>query len=374
MSETILVTGGAGFIGSHLCGILLKKGYKVIVYDNLNPQIHGENAEISKDIKDKVTFIKADIRDREKLKQAILQSDKIIHLVAETGVGQSMYEVQRYTDVTIQGTSIMWDILVNEKNHVNKVVLSSSRAVYGEGKYECTNCGVIYPNTRKIEDLQQGNWDIYCPTCANRLDLCATDENSLLNPTSIYAICKKSQEEISNVMAKAVGIPVSIVRYQNVYGPGQSLNNPYTGILSIFTSRLKNNKPIQVYEDGQESRDFVHVNDVVQGTILALEKDEANDGIFNIANGKSTTVLQIAEILTEYLNPNLKPVIIGKYRVGDIRHCYADISKAQEILEYKPKFDIETGIRDFLNWAQDEVAIDKSDMAESELKQKGLFK
>lgn len=374
MKETILITGGAGFIGSHLCENLYKKGYNVIVYDNLSPQVHGENGEISKAIKDKVTFIKADIRDRENLKQAIIQSDKIIHLVAETGVGQSMYEVQRYTDVTIQGTAIMWDILVNEKNHVNKVVLSSSRAVYGEGKYKCTDCGIVYPDTRRVEDLQQGNWDIYCPKCRHILDSCATDEDSMLNPTSIYAICKKSQEEISTVMAKAVGIPLSIVRYQNVYGPGQSLNNPYTGILSIFTSRLKNNKPIQVYEDGQESRDFVHVDDVVQGTILALEKNEANNNIFNIANGKSTTVLQIAEILTEYLNPSLKPIIIGKYRVGDIRHCYADISRAQEILGYEPKFNVQTGIRDFLNWAQCEVAIDRSEIAESELKQKGLFK
>lgn len=373
MNERILITGGAGFIGTHLCENLLKKNYDIIIYDNLSPQIHGENKEIPNWMKEKTTFIKADIRDRKSLKEAVLQADKIVHLVAETGVGQSMYEIQRYTDVTIQGTSVLWDILVNEKNHVKKVVLSSSRAVYGEGKYKCTKCGEIYPESRRIQDLKQERWGISCPKCGEKLELCATDEKSMLKTTSIYAICKKTQEEMCMTMGKAIDIPCSIVRYQNVYGPLQSLNNPYTGILSIFTSRLKNNKSIEVYEDGLESRDFVHVEDVVDGTILALENPKANYEVFNIGNGKSTTVLQIAEILTGYINPKLKPVVSGKYRVGDIRHCYADIKKAEEILGYKPKFDIETGIKDFLSWAQGEQAKDFSDSAENELKEKGLL-
>lgn len=374
MKEVVLVTGGAGFIGVHTCKKLLEKGYDVVVYDNLSVQIHGENADIHKDIKDKVTFIKGDIRDRDKLKGCVGKADKIIHLVAETGVGQSMYEVQRYTDVTIQGTSILWDILANEKNHVNKFVLSSSRAVYGEGKYECNDCGVVYPNQRKEEELNKKYFDINCSICNKKLKLVPTDEESILKPTSIYAICKKTQEEISMIMGKAIGVPVSIVRYQNVYGPGQSLNNPYTGILSIFTSRLRNNKTIQVYEDGLESRDFVHVEDVVNGTVLALESAKSNYEIFNIANGESTSVLQIAEILTKHINPELKPEIIGKYRIGDIRHCYADITKAKNVLNYKPKFDVETGIKDFLSWAEKQVSIDKSEIAENELKEKGLFK
>ncbi|WP_234119724.1 SDR family NAD(P)-dependent oxidoreductase [Clostridium hydrogenum] len=374
MKERILVTGGAGFIGTHLCKKLLEKNYDVIIYDNLSPQIHGENKQIPNWMKEKTTFIKADIRDRKSLKKAVLQADKIVHLAAETGVGQSMYEIQRYTDVTIQGTSMLWDILVNEKKHVNKVILSSSRAVYGEGKYKCSKCGDnIYPESRKIENLKQGKWEISCPMCGQKLELCATDEKSMLKTSSIYAICKKTQEEICMTMGKTLGIPCSIVRYQNVYGPLQSLNNPYTGILSIFTSRLRNNKPIQVYEDGLESRDFVHVKDVVNGTVLALESEKANYEIFNIGNGKGTTVLELAKILTKYINPNLTPVITGRYRMGDIRHCYADISKAREILGYKPRFDIETGIKDFLDWAQNEQAKDLSDNAENELKEKGLF-
>lgn len=373
MKEKVLITGGAGFIGTHLCKKLLEKNYDIIIYDNLSPQIHGENKKIPNWMKAETTFIKADIRDRESLKKSVLQADKIVHLAAETGVGQSMYEIQRYTDVTIQGTSILWDILVNEKNHVNKVILSSSRAVYGEGKYNCSKCGEVYPESRKIEDLKQGKWEISCPICGEKLDVCATDEKSMLKTTSIYAICKKTQEEMCMTMGKTLGIPCSIVRYQNVYGPFQSLNNPYTGILSIFTSRLRNNKPIQVYEDGLESRDFVHVEDVVDGTMMVLESEKANYEIFNIGNGKSTTVLELATILTKYINPKLVPEIAGKYRMGDIRHCYADISKAQEILGYNPKYDVESGVKDFLSWAEKEEAKDFSDNAERELTKKGLL-
>jgi dTDP-L-rhamnose 4-epimerase len=373
MKEKVLVTGGAGFIGTHLCKRLLEKNYDVIVYDNLSPQIHGENKEIPKWMKDRCTFIKEDIRDRETLKKEILKADKIVHLVAETGVGQSMYEIQRYTDVTIQGTSILWDILVNEKNHVNKFILASSRAVYGEGKYYCEKCGIIYPESRSMEALKKGKWDLCCNICGEHLKLKATDEESALKTTSIYAICKKTQEEISMTMGKALDIPVSVLRYQNVYGPLQSLNNPYTGILSIFTSRLRNGKAIQVYEDGLESRDFVHVEDVVDGTILALENENANYEVFNIGNGKSTTVFHLAEILTKYIDKDLKPEITGNYRVGDIRHCYADISKAQKILGYIPKCDIEMGIKDFLSWAQNQETKDFSDNAENELREKGFL-
>ncbi|NSB12957.1 SDR family NAD(P)-dependent oxidoreductase [Clostridium beijerinckii] len=374
MKETILLTGGAGFIGTYICEKLYKKGYNIIVYDNLSEQVHGDNAIIPECIKDKVEFIKGDIRDRENLKKAVQKSDKIIHLVAETGVGQSMYDIQRYTDVTIQGTSILWDIIVNDKNKVKKVVLASSRAVYGEGKYNCKSCGNIFPESRNKRDLENNIWDISCPNCNQKLTVVATDEKSKLNPTSIYAISKKTQEEICIIAGKSTNIPVSIVRYQNVYGPRQSLNNPYTGILSIFTSRLKNNRPISVYEDGCESRDFVYVEDVADGTILALEEDEANFEIFNIANGENTTVLRIANILTKLINPTLNPIITGKYRVGDIRHCYADISKAKNILGYYPRFTVDEGIKLFLEWALKEESYDNSDIAEKELKKRDLLK
>ena len=374
MKETILVTGGAGFIGTYICEKLYDKGYEVLIYDNLSLQIHGENASLPEYIRDKVEFTKGDIRDRNILKQAVQKADKIIHLVAETGVGQSMYDIQRYTDVTIQGTATLWDIIVNEENKVKKVVLASSRAVYGEGKYTCSNCGTIYPNSRKRENLDQHKWELYCPKCDEQLNSVATDEESALVPTSIYAACKKTQEELCMISGKSINVPVSIVRYQNVYGPRQSLNNPYTGILSIFTSRLKNNKPINVYEDGLESRDFVYVEDVADGTILALEREEANYETFNIANGISTTVFEIAEILSKNINSQLEPIVTGQYRIGDIRHCYANIDKAKKILRYSPKFDIESGIKNFLEWALKQKSYDNSHIAEGKLKEKGLLK
>lgn len=372
--ETVLVTGGAGFIGTHLTEGLIKKGYKVIIYDILNPQIHGEDPQIPDSISKDALFVRGDVRDRELLKKSIKESDFIIHLASETGVGQSMYQVEQYTDVIIQGTSVIWDILANESNKIKKVVLSSSRAVYGEGKYNCTNCSTVYPEGRNKTDLEKGIWELFCPQCGDKLNQCATDETSQLKPSSIYAVAKKTQEEICEVMGKALNIPVSILRYQNVYGPRQSLSNPYTGILAIFTSRLKNGKPVEVYEDGLESRDFVHVSDVVKGTILALEnKNESIIETYNIANGVKTTVLEIAKTLTNFINEDLQPIITGKFRVGDIRHCYADISKAHNMLGYQPEYNIERGISDFLNWADHEHAIDNSERAESELKGKGLL-
>jgi dTDP-L-rhamnose 4-epimerase len=373
--KTVLITGGAGFIGTHLCESLFRKGYKITVFDKLSPQIHGENASVPVYIKDKVNFVKGDVTDREAFKQVIQHTDYIIHLAAETGVGQSMYEIERYTSGIIQGTSVLWDILANEKHHVKKVLLSSSRAVYGEGKYHCNKCDKdIYPNGRTEENLLAGDWGLHCPECDGALDPVPTDEGSTLKTTSIYAICKKTQEELFMVMGKALRIPSTIVRYQNVYGPRQSLNNPYTGILSIFSSRLKNGKSIQIYEDGNECRDFVHVKDAVQGTVLALEKKEADFEVFNIANGVRTSVFEIAEILSNELNPKLKPLITGKFRVGDIRHCFADISKAERLLGYSPDYSIASGLKDFLSWAKNEEANDFSEIAEEELKKKGMLK
>lgn len=373
MKEKILITGGAGFIGTHLIKRLIRDNYELIIYDNLSPQVHGENKPVPKWIKENAEFIKADIRDRETLRDAVLRSDKIIHLASETGVGQSMYEIERYTDVIIQGTSVLWDILVNEKNHVNKVVLSSSRAVYGEGKYKCHYCGDVYPDARKPEDLYKGIWEDKCPICGRVLTVVATDEKSLLKPVSIYAVSKKTQEEICLLTGKAVNIPVSVLRYQNVYGPFQSLRNPYTGILSVFTSRLRSGKSIEIYEDGMESRDFVHVEDVVDGTVLALENINSDNKVFNIGNGERTTVKQLAEMLTKNINPELKPIVTGKYRIGDIRHCYADIGKAKSMLGYEPKYNIEMGVNDFLEWALTEESRDFSDNAENELKRKGML-
>lgn len=373
--KTVLITGGAGFIGSHLSEKLIQKGYNVIIYDCLSPQIHGVSAKLPEYIDKNVAFVQGDVRDRELFKRSILESNYVIHLASETGVGQSMYEIEKYTNTIIQGTSVLWDILANEKHNIQKVILSSSRAVYGEGKYYCGVCNEnVYPEGRKKEDLEAGIWELSCSHCGGGLHQCATDELAQLNPSSIYAIAKKTQEDICSIMGKALNIPVSILRYQNVYGPRQSLNNPYTGILAIFTSRLKNGKPIEVYEDGLESRDFVHVLDVVKGTILAMESEgHSLIETFNIANGIKTSVLEIAHILTKNINEDLQPIVTGKFRIGDIRHCYADITKAHKVLGYLPDYDVENGIKDFLKWAEHRTSIDNSEVAELELKKKGML-
>lgn len=377
MNKKILITGGAGFIGTSLALKLIEQGKQVVVLDNLSPQIHGENPEKSflfSKIKGKVDFYNGDVvneSDWDKLPKDI---DAIVHLAAETGTGQSMYQIKRYSEVNITGTSIALERSKSYFTNVEKFVVASSRAIYGEGKYiqKSTN-NFIYPIQRNEKDLDRGIFD---PTLDEEiLAMVATDENSLKNPVSVYGITKLSQEQLTLNVCNAFQIPAVALRFQNVYGPGQSLENPYTGILSIFSKQLLNQKPINIFEDGLESRDFIYIDDVVDSIILSLESDNANGKAYNVGTGVATTVQEVADLLKKYYNSDSKISISGNYRVGDIRHNKADISAIQNDLNFNPKYDFATGLKQFTNWVltQKIGSLNYEDSLK-ELKDKGLLK
>jgi dTDP-L-rhamnose 4-epimerase len=373
--KNILITGGAGFIGSNLALSLIEKGYSVTVLDNLSPQIHGEESPLLKSIEGKVRFIKGDVRNKADWVEAILNQDAVIHLAAETGTGQSMYEVEKYVDVNIRGTAIMLDLLTNTKHSVRKVVIASSRAIYGEGKYSCSKCGEVYPTERSDIDMANGQFEPKCQHCMGALNLEATDENSKIHPSSIYGITKQNQEQMVLVCCKSLNIPAVAFRYQNVYGPGQSLSNPYTGILSIFSTRIKNGKDIAIFEDGKETRDFVYIDDVVAATILGLENNNQGVEVYNVGSGEAVSVLTVAETLCTTYQVKTKISVTGNYRLGDIRHNFADLSKVKSELGFQPKVYFAEGIKFFAAWVNDQnVEIDKSDASLMEMQAKNLYK
>jgi dTDP-L-rhamnose 4-epimerase len=376
--KNILITGGAGFIGSNLALKLIEQGCKVTVLDNLSPQIHGDNADSSplySTIKDKVRFIKGTVLSYDDWKNALDGVDAVVHLAAETGTGQSMYEIQKYTDVNIKGTSIFLDILANEPHTVKKMVIASSRSIYGEGKYQCQTHGVVYPTERQDANMADGDFGVKCPVCAQDVTLLATDEESKIHPSSIYGITKQVQEQMFLVMGKSLGIPAVAFRYQNVYGAGQSLSNPYTGILSIFSTRIKNGNDITIFEDGLESRDFVYVDDVVAATILGIEKDDANGEVFNVGLGEAIDVLTVANTLIKAYGSNSKITVSNNYRLGDIRHNFADLTKIKTKLGFTPKVSFEQGIAKFTAWVNAQAVVeDKYEKSIDEMKAKGLYK
>lgn len=375
MNKKVLITGGAGFIGSNLAFQLVNKGYKVRVMDNLSEQIHGTHSELLESIIDKVEFIRGDVRNRDDWKKALEGQEILVHLAAETGTGQSMYEVQKYVDVNINGTAIFLDELVNGNYSIQKVIVASSRAIYGEGKYNCKTHGNIYPNERQEADLAKGEFEPKCPHCGKDMDLMATDETSKIHPSSVYGITKQNQEQMVLNVCQSIGIPAVAFRYQNVYGPGQSLKNPYTGILSIFSTQIKNGNDINIFEDGRESRDFVYIDDVVKATIMGIEKSEANFEVFNVGNGKGTTVMEVAETLKRRYNSNVNIKTSGNFRLGDIRHNYADLSKIQSKLGFTPDYDFEEGVKRFTQWVNEqEIQADNYARSIEEMKAKGLFK
>lgn len=379
MGKNVLITGGAGFIGSNLALRLVDKGYTVTVLDCLSPQIHGENPEKSSplylSIKDKVRFIKGCVCERDMWEKAIAGQDAIVHLAAETGTGQSMYEIQKYTDINIGSTALMLDILTNTKHSVKKIVVAASRAIYGEGRYKSEELGYVYPLSRTDEFMSKDDFECKYEGCVKPLVLVGTDENSKIHPTSVYGITKQVQEQLVMCVCPTIGIAPVAFRYQNVYGPGQSLSNPYTGILSIFSTRIKNGNDINIFEDGLESRDFVYIEDVVDATILGLEKAEANGHAFNVGTGVATDVLTVANTLIEKYGIKVNVTVSGNYRLGDIRHNYADITKAKELLGFIPKWSFSDGIGEFAKWVDmQQIQEDKYDQSIEEMKSKGLYK
>ena len=377
MVKNILITGGSGFIGSKLSLKLIEKGYKVRVLDNLSTQIHGNDVHLSPlylSIKDKVDFVNGDVRNMDDWKKAIQKQDAVIHLAAETGTGQSMYEVERYVNVNIRGTAILLDLLANNEHQIQKVVVASSRAIYGEGKYISDILGVVYPEERSEYQISKGIFDHLCAHSKKKLKSLPTDESSKIHPSSIYGITKHNQEQMILLGCKSLDIPAVAFRYQNVYGPGQSLSNPYTGILSIFSTRFLNGNPINVFEDGLQSRDFVFIDDVVDATILGLESENANNKVYNVGSGVNTSVLKVANKLKELYDSDVEITISGNYRLGDIRHNYADLSKVKSI-GYEPKVSFDKGIERFAVWVkQQEVQEDIYEQSIKEMKEKGMFK
>ena len=376
--KNILITGGSGFIGSNLSLALISKGYIVTVLDNLSTQIHGENPEITSplynSIRNKVNFIKGTVTSRTDWEKALKNQDVIIHFAAETGTGQSMYCIEKYTEVNIQGTSIMLDILANQKHSVKKIVIASSRSIYGEGKYMHPEFGAVYPNHRNEEDMLAGDFEVTYNDYSN-LKLVGTDEESKIHPSSVYGITKQNQEQMIMTVCPTLGIAPVAFRYQNVYGPGQSLSNPYTGILSIFSTQIRNGNGIQIFEDGKETRDFVFIDDVVNATILGIEKEKANNEIFNVGTGVATDVLTVAKTLIDAYKIDVKIKVSGKFRLGDIRHNYADMSKIKNLLHFEPQVFFKEGIQKFTKWVlSQEIEEDNLEASLVEMKKKGLLK
>lgn len=377
--KNILITGGAGFIGSNLALKLIAKGYKVTVLDTLSNQIHGDNPEetspLFQSVKNKVNFIKGSVTSREDWIIALEGQDAVIHLAAETGTGQSMYKIEQYVDTNIKGTALLLDILTNTKHSIKRVLVAESRAIYGEGKYHCEKCGDVYPTDRRDEDMANGDFECHCPKCGGCVAPVATTEDSAIHPSSVYGISKQVQGQLVHLVSQKIGVESVSFRYQNVYGPGQSLTNPYTGILSIFSTRIKNHNGINIFEDGSETRDFIYIDDVVDATILGLEVPEANGHVFNVGTGVATDVLTVANTLCEKYGIEVPITVSGNYRLGDIRHNYADITLARNILGFEPKWSFSQGIEQFTNWVnQQEIQEDKYETSIEEMKRKGLYK
>lgn len=377
MAEKILVTGGAGFIGSHVVDLLIEQGYSVVVYDNLTPQVHGADQRPPEYLNKDAELIIADVRDREAMEKSLKGVDIVVHLAAAVGVGQSMYMVREYVDVNAVGTATLLDVIVNNSQlNVRKIIVASSMSTYGEGKYECAKCGVVYPKLRPYEQLQRKEWELYCPHCGKDsppLKALPTDEDKPLFPTSVYAVTKRDQEEMVLSTCWSYKIPAVAMRFFNVFGHRQALSNPYTGVAAIFSTRLLNNKPPVIFEDGKQSRDFVHVSDVAQAVLLAIQKNEADFTALNVGTGRAVTILEIAERLAEALGKqDIRPVFPQKFRAGDIRHCFADISRIKNLLGFEPKIDLTKGIEILVDWAMTQQPEDRIEQATSELEQHGL--
>tara|TARA_B100001142_G_scaffold141577_1_gene142817 strand:- start:18547 stop:19680 length:1134 start_codon:yes stop_codon:yes gene_type:complete len=346
----ILITGGAGFIGSNLAKKLIKRGHDLRILDNFSKQIHGNNQSLDSEL-DGVDLIIGDVRNKSVITQSLDDVNAVVHLAAETGTGQSMYQLEEYQHTNISGTLNIINHLLHNEHSVEKIIVASSRAIYGEGRYSCKKHGVIYPDERSEIEMSNGQFDHKCKLCNRNLEAEATPENARIAPLSFYGITKQVQEQIVTMYAKVLGISGYSLRYQNVYGPGQSLMNPYTGIMAIFSTLARNNQTIRIFEDGNESRDFVYIDDVIDATIKCLSPDMHGIESFNIGSGNPTSVYKVAESIINNLDSNSELIITGEYRSGDIRHNYANLEKSAKDLSFISKTDFNDGLKKFLEWA-----------------------
>ena len=371
-SKQILITGGAGFVGSHLADGLIAAGHRVRVLDDLTPQVHQNGAPDY--LSSKVELVVGDVRDPNRLREVLTGVDVVFHFAATVGVGQSMYEISRYISVNTQGTAELLQAILDNGIILEKLIVASSMSIYGEGQYHCSVCDTAaFPSVRPVEKLKRGAWELHCALCNSVLEPAPTREDKPSELNSIYALSKRDQEELCLIYGRTYGLPVTALRFFNIYGTRQALSNPYTGVAAIFAARLINHQNPLVFEDGEQMRDFVSVHDIVRANILAMERPESDGYVINIGSGIPITIRQVAEILAEALGkPELAPIITQKYRAGDIRHCFADLSRARALLGYEPQVSHEEGFHELAVWLASQKAEDKAEMMLQELNTYGL--
>jgi dTDP-L-rhamnose 4-epimerase len=381
MSRKILVTGGAGFVGSHTVDALLREGHSVRVFDNLSDQVHrgtfpaylsSEAPSQANEAASEVEFVLGDVRDLEALRKVTSDIDVVYHFAAAVGVGQSMYEIAPYMGINTQGTANLLQALLDRNDRLEKLIVASSMSIYGEGQYRCEQHGMVAPPPRATAQLKAKQWQIACPECGQPLAPAPTSEGKPLQCSSFYAQGKRDQEEMGLLFGRTYGVPVVALRYFNIYGTRQALSNPYTGVAAIFASRLLNGRAPLIFEDGEQLRDFVSVHDVVEANLLAMQRSEADGVALNIGSGQPVTIRQIAEILAATLGVEASAEITGKYRAGDIRHCFGDISLAHRLLGYSPRHQLQSAVGELVEWLRSQSAVDRVEEASSHLVAFGL--
>jgi dTDP-L-rhamnose 4-epimerase len=372
----ILITGGAGFIGTHLTRYLLAQGHAVTVLDNFIPQVHGGKQQLAIDLAAHVRLVPGDVADETAMRAVLDGSECIVHLAAETGTGQSMYQITRYGRTNLMGTSVLFDLLVGgAAGKLERLVVASSRAIYGEGAYHCDEHGLIYPPSRNTVEKERSLFDPVCPVCLGNCASVPTPETAPLNPSSWYGLTKQMQEQMTLMFAQVLGVPAVALRYQNVYGPGQSLSNPYTGILAVFSNLAREGTPIQVFEDGKESRDFVFIDDVVQATGAAIQSPLTRSHSINIGSGQRTTVLEVAEYINAFYGGGSSIAVTGAFREGDIRHGLADLTEASQLLDYQPRWKFADGLARFLAWTSNSSPSNAGyELSLAEMRERGLLR
>jgi dTDP-L-rhamnose 4-epimerase len=370
--DAVLITGGAGFIGSHLVDSLVSAGRRVQVLDCVEPQVHRSS---SGHRNPQAEYVEGSVLDRELVGSCLEAVGAVVHLAAQVGVGQSMYDLERYVRDNCVGTAVLLEEIAARRDAISRLVVASSMSIYGEGLYECAGCGTDDPDVvRTPQALRERHWEAICAHCGAEVRPAPTSERKRLRSDSVYAITKRDQEDLCLVFGRAYGIRTVALRFFNVYGPRQSLSNPYTGVAAIFSSRLLNGRPPLVFEDGLQSRDFIHVSDIVQGIELALERDTADGLALNIGTGNPVTVLDVARTLAGVMDRDVEPEIVNRFRHGDVRHCYADIGRARSVLGYEPRVEFEAGMRELCAWIAEEAppAEDRVALSTAELAQRGL--